>query len=696
MADIFSFDKRPAPPLIEVWQKYCADRGLTDKMITPMKGALLTLEQASKHVGLGVYGPKSIGGMGAFVFPISAVHSIYQARIMFNPNWGPPETPPVGPQIDYDKLRRGMKYIQAKGSPGSVYIPPHLTDWWDVEARYDLLIVEGALNAVRLAAEGYHAIAITGVDSIRIAGKNTPVIPELLKIVESRQVQRVTVLFDSDVNDLDKKRNLAAARFRLLLELQKIRVDRAETIYECSPPPRPDGSKNGPDDYLNTYGINVFNKLLNERSERFSDHPYIQLELRCCERFIFEEISGTYWDNELRKLLQKDHTNTIMLDMGGIVEDIHATKINKTSFDVKKFHISPHKRTARGLVYNPATDEPYFTDSEGVPRINKFHPDDVPKAIKGDVSIALEVLNSLCRNTPEAIDKVLTIAARHAQYPDRTPKYGLLFTGEQRAGKTLMAKLIGRALSKRFSCDKIDLRSGFNDLWRGFACREWAEFDPNMDEEWLKDLITSDAYLVNAKYGAQYTDRNLTLNVFTCNGLQSKVQEGDKRFLVCGYARNDNQRLGLEFERWINEGPGISAFRYHLLNEIDVAGYDTLDLYTHLKDEVIDASKSYKATVRDEVLSELDLIEGLECVPNFLLDHLLERHRMTVTTFNKANAQYFVQPNKEIVSIKGTLTRFRAFKNIEFWRKDEGTNKYVEQYEIAVKYLDSKMKRSKF
>ena len=154
----------------------------------------------------------------------------------------------------------------------------------------------------------------------------------------------------------------------------------------------------------------------------------------------------------------------------------------------------------------------------------------MPKAIKGDVSIAYRMMESICRNTPSAVQKLLTIAAKHAQFPALLPKYGVLMTGQQGSGKSTLARLIGLALSKRYNSDKVNLGIDFNAEWRGFACKEWPEFDKDMNEEWLKDLITGDSYLVSVKYGTNYREKNHTLNIFTCNGYKLSYKRATADF----------------------------------------------------------------------------------------------------------------------------------------------------------------------
>jgi len=193
---------------------------------------------------------------------------------------------------------------------------------------------------------------------------------------------------------------------------------------------------------------------------------------------------------------------------------------------------------------------------------------------------------------------------------------------------------------------------------------------------------------VSVKYSTNYREKNHTLNIFTCNDLQSKIQEGDRRFLVVGDAKADNKKLGLEFEAWVN-GMGPNHFRYHLLNDIDCSNYDLLDVWTEMKDAVIEASKSVKATTKDLVIEDLRMIPGLTCLPNIMLEKVLESigYRYGIISFLKEFRQTFIKPKKEMIKIGGHPYRFSAFDDHEKWFKEENTDEYRKQYDLAERYL---------
>lgn len=680
--NIVSFQKPTAP--LELWLEYCAARGLTHEVLAPLNGELLTLEQASKIVGTGIFGFKSVGAVGAYVFQLAKDE--YQARVIYDPD-KVDAIQGVGENV---KPKKAPKYFRSKNSANVLFVPPHLTDWTKPDVRYNLLVVEGALNATRLAAQGYHAVAITGVYNYRTGGKHTPIIPELVRFAQSTQAERITILFDSDTGDPDENKGLWVGFHNLAQDLMKLRLLRRDSIYSCRPPAKPNGEKNGPDDYLHSAGFDAFNELLRDQSEKYSDNPYLIREQKIQATFINDKLSGRIFDCETRQLITYSHAEHSMMSYGE-VEDITANRPVKSVYTLKKFIAAPGTRHAYGIAYRPDLDDIYFSDDSTPPRfyINKFQPEDVTQAIKGDCSIAYRMLNSICRDTPSGVNKLLIIAAMHAQNPALMPKYAILLTGQQGSGKSLLAKLLGLSLAKKFNSARVDLRVAYNSDWRGFAAKEWPEFDKDMDEEMLKDLITGGSYLVSTKYGHNYEEQNHTLNIFTCNGLRSKIQPGDRRFLVCGEAKADNKELGLEFEAWVN-GMGPSHFRYHLLNDIDCSGYDLLNVWTEMKDAVIEASKSFRSTVCDYVVEELEQVEGLECVPNTILQTLLDPHKVGIISFNKEFGQTFIKPAKEVVKIDGVLHRFRAYKNYNKWRKEDNTDEYRKQFELAKQLLTKK------
>ena len=667
--------------IIDLWREYCEARGLTEEVLAPLGGSLMPLGNPLKEkLGTAIWGFTAFGVVGAYVYELAPGE--WRGRMVFDPQ-RQDQTPKPG---ETAPRKPGTKYLVPANATNLLYVPTSIADW--TTAEYDLYIVEGVLNALKLSSAGIHAVGIPGVHNYHIGKKNSPIIPELVRMVQLDNVKRVIVMFDSDAGDPETNPKVWNANNVFVQDMMKLRKQRRDTIYVCNPPARADGSKNGPDDFLHTQGINQFNALINSSEcRRYEDDPYFQLESRVVNRFIYDASSGQVWDEKIRGLCDKSHANLNMATEGSAI-DITSTRPQVVTFNIDRLLQAGGRRVAEGMAYNPSTDDSYFLDEDATPpvwRINKFNPQDVPEAVKGDVSLALRAIDNICADSPSAVQKLLTIVAYHAQNPALTPKYAPLFVGDKGSGKSNLAKLIGLSLSKRFHDTRVRMGDSkdFNSEWRGYACKEWPEYDPEMDEEELKALITSPSYIVNTKYGRMYTERNHTLNIFTSNTLQSRIQEGDRRFLICGDAKARDKEFGLEFERWVG-GLGPNYFRHFLL-EYDATGYHTLDVWTEMRDEVIDASKSYKATIKDLLIEEFNEVEGLECVPNDVIAAKLVPHRVNLISFIKENGHYFVKPAREMVKINGSVMRFRAFKNLDKWRKETNGEAYREQFELAAK-----------
>jgi hypothetical protein len=682
--------------LIDLWNEYCDKRGLTPEMIKSMdpndQGGLMILERANKLFP-GISGLRSVGAIGAFVFPIA--EGEYRARVLYDPNFQ------IDPKPAKADSQKQQKYRGQQNSISRVYIPTLVSNWYD--SKYNLLIVEGAFNAVRLCADGFHAVAISGVYNWR--DKTAPkgddkIIDDLAALLLSDHIERVTVLFDSDSVDEGKNVQLIAAKHRLCQAITKLLSDRKQTIYTCAPTPRKGGAKRGPDDYLQEEGLEKFQELLDKGSRLYEDFPRQRIERESIERYIYVKKLEKFFDT-----LTWDEISTTQLDkelMGrGKVYDYTANK-SKPDFYTHKDLLATHAldglRFAYDIKFRPDLKDVYYQDEkDGNKYINCFNPKHLPTPLQGDVSLFYESLRSLCRNSPSAVDKIMVILARHVQSPGLTPKYGILFTGKPRAGKSNMAKLIGLALGgvEYSHFTKINLKTEFNGDYKNKVAKEWPEFDKNMDSDWLKDLITSDTRRVNNKHGRIEDVANFMLNMFTCNGLQSQIEEDDGRFVICGYAEPDNKDLGLAFEEWV-KASGPNHLRHHLLYDIDASSYDRLDVKTEMRDAVIKASKSNIGQICDQVIADLEEVQGLECTTAELLSEILRPYDVNPIHFIRQNSTKFWQTHREQIKIDGKTYRFRAFKNTDFWRKCDDATAYRQQLDLIINHMKATNSNRKY
>jgi len=155
--------------------------------------------------------------------------------------------PDVPPMID----GKAAKYLSPKGTGNFLYFPPGCGEKLK-DPREVLYITEGELKSLTGWQYGLLCVAVPGVWSWRGKGTNgqSRPIPDLDLI--PWQDRLVVIVFDSDVVT---KPEVQRARQALAKELYH---RGAATVCAVNLPPRPDGSKQGKDDYLVTYGLDAF------------------------------------------------------------------------------------------------------------------------------------------------------------------------------------------------------------------------------------------------------------------------------------------------------------------------------------------------------------------------------------------------------------------------------------------------------
>jgi Domain of unknown function (DUF3854) len=134
-----------------------------------------------------------------------------------------------------------IKYEGPSGTRPMLYIPLAVRDVLD-DRTVPLRFVEGEKKTLALVSRGLAAIGISGVDGWGLRLDELPlVVPELLDIELEGRI--VLLEFDSDVAS---KSEVERARVRFRSELEA----RGAAVVLVTLPPAPDGSKQGPDDFL--------------------------------------------------------------------------------------------------------------------------------------------------------------------------------------------------------------------------------------------------------------------------------------------------------------------------------------------------------------------------------------------------------------------------------------------------------------
>ncbi len=153
----------------------------------------------------------------------------------------------------HDGDGREVKYLQPPGSPVRAYVPSGVSEILADPSR-SLFIAEGEKKSLKLTQDGFAAVGLGGVWNFR--EKILPddaLIPDLEAVTWAGRI--VYLVPDSDAW-MKEQVLLAVYRLARLLEA------RTATVLIVKLPVRPDGAKQGADDFLVAKGAEAFRRLV--------------------------------------------------------------------------------------------------------------------------------------------------------------------------------------------------------------------------------------------------------------------------------------------------------------------------------------------------------------------------------------------------------------------------------------------------
>lgn len=198
------------------------------------------------------------------------------------------------PRLDkppFGKDGRPCKYLSAKGSENRIYFPPNLKREVFEDASHALIITEGEKKALKACQEGLNCIALPGVWCFlgKNADNKSRPIPDLDLIVWKGR--NVFIVFDSDILE---KEGVRMAQEALVQELSR----RGAVVESITLPSKPNGEKQGLDDFLVENSVDDFLKLIHERIEITDE--------------FFEELGSEKLAEILGLTIKKDDQNKII------------------------------------------------------------------------------------------------------------------------------------------------------------------------------------------------------------------------------------------------------------------------------------------------------------------------------------------------------------------------------------------------
>ncbi len=199
---------------------------------------------------------------------------------------------------------------------------------------------------------------------------------------------------------------------------------------------------------------------------------------------------------------------------------------------------------------------------------------------KGQVEPFYELLDSLLIGTKEHKEHLIKLIAYSFKYPHVQHGTSIGLFGEQGAGKSTIGKTIAAMCPNHSSTvNNVNDLSGFAEhlMTTKFFLMEESQFSGDKGiANLLKDLITNDRRTIKIKFLPAMTFKNVAFFLFTSNSTKCvPVGMSERRYNIfeCSNKLSGNFEYFEKYDKWLKNG-GANALLYHLLNEVDLEGFN--------------------------------------------------------------------------------------------------------------------------
>lgn len=479
---------------------------------------------------------------------------------------------PVAP-----KGKKPQRYDQPKQSGVQAYFSP-LLDWPGIfaDTGEPIFFTEGEKKAGAAAALSYPVIGLGGVYNFKDKSEGNEFLPILARIPWAGRT--AYIVYDSDYATNPDVR-IAADRLAAELSLKRGAIVKLVVI-----PPGPKGedgkpTKQGLDDFLVTYGVGAFEKLVEEAPDlRKIDAEILNLN----SDVAFIEHDGVIFDFRTRAYLDKatflngSEYSTRFVSQAGL----QGNKV-KTLQLAKEWLVHEKHRIYRDTTFDPSTPERTLDRADGGKSLNLW--EGLPESEPGDIKPFMDLHDYLFSQLPE-VDRplALNLLAWKVQHPAELPKIAitLLGVGKQGSGKSLWASIVREVFGTYgVSIPSSALVSEFNPWMETALCVVIDEAEPEhvsskTGSSALKKYIADERNQLRDLYrkGRQVDNRGFV--IITSNHPEvGHHEEGDRRnFVVSSPAKHPEgpafyDRVG----SWISKG-GVKHLR-HFLQTYDLKGW---------------------------------------------------------------------------------------------------------------------------
>lgn len=500
-----------------------------------------------------------------------------------------------------------FKYYQPKGSNAEVYLPPSI-DWKSVsnDVYENIIITEGEFKAIATSEAGYNCIGLGGVSSFQSKKQGVALLSPLDKFKwQSRQVY---IIYDSD---LISNINVRMAQYKLA----KLLCDLGAKVFTAFVGSDGD-SKMGLDDAIVKYGPDVVESLL-QKAEPFMLYDEIE---KLNEEVMYNIAKGKiYYYNQDVYISVQDFKNRMAnrfmykqtFDSDG------EPKIERVNL-YKEWMESPLRLTVFDEKFVPDSTETFIQDTEsGYMYYNSFsgfeiQPLDKVEGIENKKSVKLfrQLLKFIFSTaTEDDLNWFMHWMAEGLRNPNIKMRTAVvIWSNMEGNGKStignLLAKLYGRYASNITSAI---LKSQYNSFIRnklfimsdeltGEEVDNVKDTKRYMDQ--LKNLITQDEVVINAKYISEYTVKDYAKYFFTSNNVNMiSISNFSRRFFII-HAPEEKmpQSFYTDFYNTVFSDEGLREIMTFLLNyEVDkVIALNSDAPATEAKQEIVVNSRTLK------------------------------------------------------------------------------------------------------
>ncbi len=469
---------------------------------------------------------------------------------------------------------RNGKYAQPARSGVHAYFPP-CRPWLEIakDPREPILLVEGEKKAARLALEGFNAIGIGGCWNFRRPGGLEGIkelVPELECIVWEGRDVRLALDGDAATNA-----SIAAAEGQLALELG---LNRGAHVFQIRFPAGADGQRQGADDYIQSAGVEAFEKLaLAAPKMREADAFVAELNREYAvicisgKTFIMrEEHDGTLNRRRLSYFSRRDFD--LLLANRMVANPNDPTKRAPLA---KVWVEHPHRRQYQGgLTLAPLRDVP-----DGVFNLWRgFSVEPTP----GDWSLMNDHLReNICAGDQDCFDYALNWMARMVQHPGEPGQVAVVLRGGRGVGKGVVASALGRLINDHFiHATQADHVTGkFNGHLQDcvYLFGDEAFFAGNpAHEKILNGLITESTRLSEQKFQNAVTVPNYVHLILSTNSdFAVPAATDERRYFVLDVPDHPHKQDTTYFGRIADQmgAGGYSAMLYDL-QQRDISKFD--------------------------------------------------------------------------------------------------------------------------